>query len=322
MFILFFFTINGFCFVKKIDNCTDLLSIDSGFNADIEITADIDCSGFVHNSPIAFSGFIEGNNHAISNLLIEGKGSYVGLFSTLEGASIKNLTIDNFNIILDSNSRTFYAGVLAGNILSSQLNNVIIVNTDISYSNAVYAPRGLQGVGLLSGNLHKSYITNLKLYGSKITTSYGVERIGGLSGVMSSTLLQSVSISGLLLDVRVGRSSNKAHIGGVIGYMLSDSNINNLLLDGLEINIAGADQVSSAGFLAGRLFSNTRISNVNISPNNKYLFDNFYRKIDRLAFVVGFAQKGSRLECVSFNADSMKNNLPLVYGDGYVDGCD
>ena len=82
----------------QIDSCEKLLNLEDKTNLDYELVQNIDCSGFVHNTPKMFSGNLNGNGYEISNLTISTTKRNVGLFSRIDFGEIKNLTINNFQV--------------------------------------------------------------------------------------------------------------------------------------------------------------------------------------------------------------------------------
>ncbi|MCA9330207.1 hypothetical protein KDA11_06160, partial [Candidatus Saccharibacteria bacterium] len=90
--------------VVNVSDCDELLALDSGNRHDtINLTNDIDCSGYDVEPLVdgeTFKGTLNGNNHKIYNVEIDLPNDYrVGLFARLEGATIHDLQLDNFNII-------------------------------------------------------------------------------------------------------------------------------------------------------------------------------------------------------------------------------
>ena len=94
----------------KICTLAQLLNMELDATASYELTSDIDASstrlmvgGFAplfSQTTVAFQGSLEGNGHVISNLVINRpKETNVAFISACEHCSIKNLTLQNVNVI-------------------------------------------------------------------------------------------------------------------------------------------------------------------------------------------------------------------------------
>lgn len=126
----------------------------------VKLTQDIDCfKGYMPDgdpvstqpigqrdyttgdNPIAFKGTFDGNNHAIKNLYQNGwalgywEGQYgaIGLFARIEGATIKNLTMDGCEMFVERGNVAVIAGNAEGNCT---FENITIKNSTVaSYNN-------------------------------------------------------------------------------------------------------------------------------------------------------------------------------------------
>ena len=126
----------------------------------VKLTHDIDCfNGYMpdgdpvstqpigqrdyttRDNPIGFKGTFDGNNHAIKNLYQNGwalgywEGQYgaIGLFSRIEGATIKNLTMDGCEMFVEGGNVAVIAGNAEGNCT---FENITIKNSTVgSYNN-------------------------------------------------------------------------------------------------------------------------------------------------------------------------------------------
>lgn len=112
-----------------------------------KLTQSLDMTG-VEWTPIAdgyddaFKGVFDGNHHILSNLTIEDSDRYTGFFGRLDGATIKNLGIENANIVSD------YADVaiLAGNAKGGAISSCYVTGNIM----------GAAGVGGILGSTHSS----------------------------------------------------------------------------------------------------------------------------------------------------------------------
>ncbi|KZB89772.1 hypothetical protein A2U94_19805 [Bacillus sp. VT 712] len=89
-----------------IENIQDLQNVQNNLTANYELAHDIDATGF-NFVPIggtslvieqSFRGIFDGKGYKIINLKINQTGNYAGLFSCLNGATVKNLGLENVDI--------------------------------------------------------------------------------------------------------------------------------------------------------------------------------------------------------------------------------
>jgi hypothetical protein len=139
-----------------------------------------------------FTGSFDGNNHTISNLIINRPDvDYLGLFGYTDGANIRNLHLEGFN---------FYGrnsiGGLCGISNISALTNVHI-NGEVL---------GGSYLGGISGQL----LTSAVLYSSSGSDILGTHRLGGIAGYSSaSTIYYSFSD---------GNITGYDYLGGITGF--------------------------------------------------------------------------------------------------------
>lgn len=177
----------------------------------IVLVADIDLKGSADNlwTPIntektSFKEF-DGGNHTITGLMIDNytgqtdsKGTYYGgLFYVLQGATVKDLTIDGAAVTC------FRGGVLAGRMDNGTIENCHIKNATVT---------GYQKVGGLIGYVNASANGDLTVSGCSVegcsmkTTApeEGLFQAGGLIGYLQSfdrnVLIDGNSVSGISFD--------------------------------------------------------------------------------------------------------------------------
>lgn len=140
-------------------------SLSRWYNADgeVELLTDIDLSDFTEWEPIgmpekvtygnnsltytgsAFKGKFNGGGHTISNFNLNAavaKDAAVGFFGMLEGATVKNLTINGKMSISAAGAGS--AGVLAGAMISTTVENVK-VNADVEFKGTITSDRFATG---------------------------------------------------------------------------------------------------------------------------------------------------------------------------------
>ena len=146
----------------------------------------------VHNK-LGFCGVFNGNNHSISNLSIVKKyeespnmENSIGFFSVLgQEASVKDLNITNANINYIGENTSVAAGILAGRMHGSNVENCSVSGT----------VKGTANVGGLAGIADSGYDLNNEEIQCEITDChadaevYGESWIGGFIGSNSADIL-------------------------------------------------------------------------------------------------------------------------------------
>ena len=169
---------------------------------------DIDMSGITDWTPIgdrndvtgAFSGTFDGQGYRIENLTISGPNpsnsnvtEFVGLFGMLEGATIKNLILSNFDFTYTPN--TLNGGFLAGLWVGNFGEETTISNVRVSSSSASGSIGGLIGNTYLH-SIHSSLVIENCATSFTVTTPdpSGVYTVGGIFNHLGS--VENVTISG------------------------------------------------------------------------------------------------------------------------------
>ena len=132
------------------------------------LMADIDCGDW---TPKYFKGMFDGNGHTITYKL-ESRDSYRGLFSALDGALVKNLTVKG-EIRAEIHP---YSGGIAG---SASYNSLI---TDCKSYVDVTLTKGASNGGGIVGYCSGSEIRNCQAYGTISTHQEKYHYAGGIVG--------------------------------------------------------------------------------------------------------------------------------------------
>lgn len=245
-------------------------------------TCDIDFGG-KNIMPICtgsqrFSGFYDGNGYSVCNFTqneIPNSGYiYMGLFGSIENASVINLTIKNFSTKMSYVSKGFGWGAIAG---YSKLSN--IENCHVEGSIKINSP--MNGIyygyaGLLLGESFGSKITRCSTKG-EIDIVFSKCFAGGLVGATNMGAKDVIDncISQATISTRsTGRESGKvetsSYSGGLIGFATSfkmvsnsvaDSTLNASAIDGgdpetVGIGIFGGGKFRSSDGLSMLIYSN------------------------------------------------------------------
>ena len=193
------------------------------------------------SSDYPFSGTFDGNGHTISGLKYETGLAITydtGLFSQTNGATIRNLIIDNALIRAD-----FRGGILVGYAYNTLIENVTIKNSHLALSAAdnvltLITDGGIRG-GVIAGDAFNSVIYNCEGENNAVTNNNtsGVAALagkgltlGGLIGISNNTTVEYSRVYGGRVsnsyDVAVGAlGGNTLYVGGVVGQMQSSSKV-------------------------------------------------------------------------------------------------
>jgi C1A family cysteine protease len=152
--------------INSVDDYYELSDISDAINVSdikqITLNADLDFEGKEIPSLLGtqtFSGVFEGNNHKISNFTLESNNEYIGLFSQLDGAEIKNLTLSDCVAESEDSSQ-----ILAGTCTDTKFTNCKIDGAKIkskSYAGAFSCDQSNVVVENCS-------VVNTKIYGNYI----------------------------------------------------------------------------------------------------------------------------------------------------------
>lgn len=214
-----------------ISTCTQLQEIDDQdayLYASYILANDIDCSLIVPFESIGnyqafdgnykpFAGRFDGDGHTISNVTVGSTTTpFTGVFSTLYGASVRNLNLDN--IVVNSSG---ISGTLAGRADNAGIIGVSVTNSSVTiHGTTVSAAGGI--VGSMSGSYGYALSvasTTVSTTNTNLTSAY--YSIGGLAGLVSgfSTIDRST--------VRATVSGNVSGVGGLAGTIGYGSTIKN-----------------------------------------------------------------------------------------------
>ncbi len=173
-----------------------------------KVTADIDMQNYKF-TPIGndwqhiFAGTFDGDNHTISNLYVDKKTSYAGLFGRTDTVCvIKNI---KFNGAIIKNQSSFSAVIAAWSLGS--IENVEVANAEINGTS--YA------VGAVAGIAYG--ITNAKVSDCEITSSYGYT--GGVAGEVHAPITNSSATNVNILCASASSAAPGLPTGGVVGNL-------------------------------------------------------------------------------------------------------
>jgi len=183
----------------------------SGSSEKFVLVNSIDFTGFAWvetGTGTAFRGTLDGAGFTISNITITGSGTgvYGGIFQRVNGATIKNLIINNANV--DVVGR---AGILLGRI---ENNAATFMN--ITISNSSVKGTDSNGVGIFMGNASLGFTaTNIRILSS---TAYSTAKnVGGMAG-RADNLSQMTDIYIFGITVETTQTTTDSGVSSFIGY--------------------------------------------------------------------------------------------------------
>lgn len=227
----------GYTEISTAEELTQIKNDPSGYYV---LTQDIDLSEYSNWVPIsssgrAFSGVLDGQGHVIRNLSITRLGNvsypYAGLFGTISGGTVRNLGLEDVNIVME-NAYGCYVGAIAGKLTGgSVIENCystghIYGDSMALYNRDLFCAGGL--VGRTEGNSQCVIRSSYNRAGLTATGRYGAI-MGGILGVAKSetsgsgnqVLIQNCFNVGAVQTVLTDESKGDvdAYAGGLVGLV-------------------------------------------------------------------------------------------------------
>ena len=182
---------------QMIYTAEDLMNIQNGYA--YRLANDIDLTGIIWEPKDISYVVFDGAGFAIKNLSIvksiTDSNVNLGLFRNVSYSTIKNLTLENFLIMVDMQRE----------------------QTSNNYNSYI---------GMLSSYIYTSKISNINVYGElSIIASLGYDnQLGGITGTSQNSEFTQIYVNANL-------SSNAGRVGGIVGYS-NDSKITRSLTEG------------------------------------------------------------------------------------------
>ena len=215
-----------------------------------------------------FSGTFDGQGYTISNLSI-GNGNEMGLFGKVNGATIKNLTINNAKVLTQGAS----IGVVVGSGIGLKLENVKVTG--------LVQVTGNNYVGGIVGYAYGKY-TNCSVDAADGSYVQGNAPgytcyVGGLSGWIGEGDSQIVGCSVNNITVRaLSNGDNHSYgVGGLAGLahhgtVIKDCTVTNVVIEAGETTMTGSVVGANIGTAAAPTWIiNNTVSNVTATVNGE-----------------------------------------------------
>lgn len=202
-----------------------------------------------------FKGIFDGNQHTVSDLYINSSGSNLGLFGYVDGAEIKNVTVQG-------NVTGFYE---EGNEQSGQYVGLVLgvgtTKSKLENCESRGSVTGCSNVGGIAGLVPRGTITLCINRATVTGSSQSGKYIGGIVGYG-----KGLSFCANYADITAEGSS----VGGLVGYVFPD--INN---EGMSncMNVGNVIGKQNVGGLAGECFAPQNTNNYSygrVEATNQY----------------------------------------------------
>lgn len=320
---------------QSLNKIGNVYSLSSNYvlTADVLLSNDFKPIGYdaETSSWLGFSGVFNGNNHTITGSTYNFETENAGLFYSLNGASIKNLTLKSFKISGDYST----VGVLAGSANNSAVSNVSVENSSITNTKSNGVAGGL--IGTVVGNassITTCSVNNIELL-SPDTVSATVT-FGGFVGKLNQG-----SIRGCLSTGNINVANDASKVAGFVGEMVISSSYGTIqqsysVVSCEMVNYAGfVHTISAASDLTGANYLKYLIGNYSVNgtaPSVQVLADLFNDKelykensvycvkgytdkntmADENSYVF-YAIEGLKVEWDSYIWKIVSGNLPTLY---------
>ena len=320
---------------QSLNKIGNVYSLSSNYvlTADVLLSNDFKPIGYdaETSSWLGFSGVFNGNNHTITGSTYNFETENAGLFYSLNGASIKNLTLKSFKISGDYST----VGVLAGSANNSAVSNVSVDNSTITNTKSNGVAGGL--IGTVVGNassITTCSVNNIELL-SPDTVSATVT-FGGFVGKLNQG-----SIRGCLSTGNINVANDASKVGGFVGEMVVSPSYGTIqqsysVVSCEMVNYAGfVHTISAASDLTGANYLKYLIGNYSVNgtaPSVQVLADLFNDKelykensvycvkgytdkntmADENSYVF-YAIEGLKVEWDSYIWKIVSGNLPTLY---------
>ena len=218
----------------------------------------------------SFGGIFNGQGFSIKNLFIDAseiaKSNYggnknyvqnVGLFATLNGGNVQDLSLENVSI---------YAASSAGDAGTLGKENPI-------------------SVGAVVGFMKAGTIDGCAVSG-KIETSGSTNRVGGIAGnVWSATISNSIS------EVNIFATGNDTHVGGIVGALRNEKGKSELPVEISSCAYAGETLFSNNGSVGAIAGNYEKAGIVNNGKDTTVTTSDLYYTADYPAVGTGLGNK-------------------------------
>lgn len=199
-----------------------------------------------------FKGIFDGNGHTVSDLYINSSGSNLGLFGRVDGAEIKNVTVQG-NVTGFYEEGNEQSGQYVGLVLGFGASNTKLENCKSEGSVTGYKNvGGIAGIVPYNGNVitsctnratvtglgqNSEYVGGIVGYGQGFSLCANFAEIiseGDYVGGLAGQLNPNSKGQGMSNCMNVGNVTGKQNVGGLVGNCGADNNVNNYSIGRVE----------------------------------------------------------------------------------------
>lgn len=290
---------------------------------------DLDMSGITNMRPIGgvgskFEGTFDGKGHVIKNLAISSARPYTGLFGySSTGMTIRNLVLDESCTITEKKSYSEFdiglnnqigLGSTIGYCVPKKrecvLENTIAMGSVSLSGNSFSSSEVIIGglVGYFGTGTLNSIIRNSAFMGKVVVhNNVGMGYIGGIAGTMTGSAgLEQFKIENSLYSGEIsvsGKAGHKLYIGGIVGYFLENSIVQNCVNIG-SMDIDTNDTSAVAGIIAGYI-------------ENSVMNNCYWQQYTNVELEYGTNKDSEIKDVSSFSDDFNLNSKVSVATDAY-----
>lgn len=256
---------NRTAFLNYIEQCRD--EANAIENKKYVLATDIDLTGITWEPIALVNSVFDGNGHTISGLsLTTGVNNDLGLFSSINNSTVKDLTITGVTI----NASVTNAGALAGQIISTGENSV----STISNVNVTFADADISGtitnLGGIAGVIDNGTIVNTSTVSNLATGISTITNVGGMVAQNSNGTLEDNGVT----NIQIGATRNVGGLVAVNNGTIRNNGVNrtvdviiNYNSTGYNANIGGV-----AGNNSGTIEGNLANIDINIDATDRALY--------------------------------------------------
>jgi hypothetical protein len=212
-----------------------------------------------HCRSTKYTGVFDGNNQTISNITINGNGSYWnddvgGIFHRTDGATIKNITLDNVRLT----GGTASVGGLVGWAYNTTIDGVVLKNARI------FSSSGAPGLGGIVGTLEGGTLKNATFKGVLQSNATNANAsLGGLVGGAIGNASITNSVVNISTTEHLKFIATEGYVGGLVGLLKGTASINICEVEDLLI-----DNGKYVGGLVGSAEGINSIKNSSVTKNS------------------------------------------------------
>ncbi len=186
-----------------------------------KLTKNIDLNHIEWSSSGTFSGIFDGGNHYIANLNIcNVQKSYTGLFCVLADATVKNLAVSDYFIVVYSNTN-YTCGAIAGKAQNSVIRACSSDGAFTFSGNATATPSIGGIVGVSTGASIYDCFSELYISGYKKGSFNAGGIIGRVAGSSSANTTVNRCFASYTSTAQTSISSSYNEVAGIIGYVIT-----------------------------------------------------------------------------------------------------